>query len=237
MPFDILGKALVDYFEGHYDQDIITHSSLEEEDVLPLPYLFRNFKDMPLIEQRALEICYGNILDIGCGSGSHSLWLQEIGLNVTALDSSKGAIEVCQKRGLETTVLSEILEFKQNGYDTLLLLMNGIGIVGQLQKLKDFLNHLKSLMKPNGQILLDSSDIIYMFEIDENDGGHWVPRNVDYYGEVEFQMEYKGEKGPIFDWLYLDYSTLNEYAARCGFKTELLVQGEHYDYLAKLTLT
>lgn len=235
MPFDIFGEAMLDYLSENYDSNIITYSSLDEKDVLPVPYLFRDFKQMPKIEQKALEYCKGKVLDIGCGAGSHSLWLQENGHDTTALDSSAGAIEVCKKRGVHTTVHGNILDFSLQKFDTLLLLMNGIGIVGKLNMLEEYLGHFKSLIHNNGQVLVDSSDIIYMFDSDE-DGGHWVPGDIDYYGEVSFQMEYKGQKGPIFDWLYVDFDTLKTYAEQCGFKTELIVMGDHYDYLAKLTL-
>lgn len=232
---DILGKALLDFHQGNYTEDIKTVSSLNEVDDLPLPYLFREFSNMPKIEQRALELCRGKILDIGCGAGSHSLYLQQKGFEIVALDQSVGAIEICQKRGLKNTVNSEILSYCEHGYDTLLLLMNGIGLATSLKKLPSFLNHLKGFLTPNGQILLDSSDIIYMFEDDE-DGGFWVPGDRAYYGEVQFQMSYKNEKGPVFDWLYIDFNTLSRYAEKQDLNCEMIVEGEHYDYLARLTL-
>lgn len=236
---DLFGRALLDYLSNNQTKNIITYSSLDEIDTLPLSYLFRTYDEMPRLEKKALKQCSGKVLDVGCGAGSHSLWLQKKGFDVTALDVSEGAIAVCKKRGVKKTLQQNVLDTTDNDFDTLLLLMNGLGIVGKLNKLNHFLNHLKTLIRPSGQIILDSSDIIYMFE-QNTDGGpdsYWeVPENVDYYGEVTFQMEHKGEKGPVFDWLYLDYETLKKYASNCGFETELLFQGEHYDYLAKLTL-
>ncbi|MEM8926806.1 MAG: class I SAM-dependent methyltransferase [Bacteroidota bacterium] len=170
---DILGKALLDFQTGDYTEDIKTFSSLNEEDILEVPYLFRNFNEMPLIEQKALAFCQGNVLDVGCGAGSHSLYLQENGFEVVGLDQSKGAIKVCKARGVKKTVCAEFLNFSETGFDTLLLLMNGIGISGKLERLAEFLNHTKKLLNPGGQLILDSSDIIYMFEKDE-DGGYWV---------------------------------------------------------------
>ncbi len=170
---DIFGKALMDYHLDNYSEDIKTFSSLDEEDVIPLPYLFRNFEQMPKLEQKALQMAKGKVLDIGCGAGNHTLYLQEKGLDVTAVDTSSGAIEVCQKRGVSNTACANILDYKEETFDTLLLLMNGIGLAGTLEKLDDFLQHLTSLLKPNGQILLDSSDIIYMFDEDE-DGGRMI---------------------------------------------------------------
>ncbi|MEM8508286.1 MAG: class I SAM-dependent methyltransferase [Bacteroidota bacterium] len=232
---DILGKALLDYQNGKYTRDITTFSTIEEKGTLPLPYLFRSFDKMPKLERQALKLCSGKVLDIGCGAGSHALYLQEKGLSVTGLDHSAGAIQVCQQRGLTHTIQTDFLSYSGEAFDTLLLLMNGIGLAGTLQALPEFLAHCKTLLRPNGQVLLDSSNLIYMFEQDE-DGGYWIPGDIAYYGEVRFQMEYMGKKGLVFDWLYLDYVTLANYAEAKKFECELISEGEHYDYLARLRL-
>ncbi|WP_291963522.1 class I SAM-dependent methyltransferase [Maribacter sp.] len=234
MDKDILGTALLDYQNGNYTEDITTHSSLQEEDVLPLPYMFRTFEEMPELEQKALQLCKGEVLDIGCGAGSHSLYLQEKGFSVIGLDASKGATEVSAIRGLKNIAHTELLNYEGEKFDTILILMNGVGLAGTLAGLDQFFTKLKSLLKDNGQILLDSSDIIYMFENDE-DGGYWIPDNVNYYGEVNFSMEYKNEKSELFPWLYVDYNTLQRAANYNNLTCELVMEGEHYDYLARLT--
>ncbi len=225
----------MDYQTNQYTEDILTYSSLDEKDNIPLPYLFRSFDAMPPLEQKAISLCKGHILDIGCGAGSHSLYLQEKRFKVTALDRSQGAVDTCKLRGVKNVVHSDLYTYNGMNFDTILLLMNGIGIVGQFQELDRFITHLKSLLKPDGQILLDSSDIIYMFE-EDNDGGYWIPDNDRYYGEVEFTMEYKGEKSDVFSWLYLDYNTLQRAAISNNLSCELIGEGGHYDYLARLSL-
>ncbi|MEZ4811457.1 MAG: class I SAM-dependent methyltransferase [Allomuricauda sp.] len=232
---DVFGKALMDYHFGKYTEDIKTFSSLDEEDCIPLPYLFRNFDEMPLLEQKALVLARGKVLDIGCGAGSHTLYLQEKGFEVTGLDFSEGAIRVSRDRGVIATVNMSIMEYHGSKYDTLLLLMNGIGLAGNLSNMDTFLQHLASLLRPNGQVLLDSSDIIYMFEQDE-DGGYWIPNTGQYYGEVTFVMEYKGQKGNPFPWVYVDYNTLQNACSANNLNCELVLSGEHYDYLARLTI-
>ncbi|WP_273566028.1 methyltransferase domain-containing protein [Maribacter halichondriae] len=231
---DIIGKALWDYKNGAYSEDITTYSSFGEQDIVPLPYLFRDFQDMPTLEKKALELCQGSILDIGAGSGSHSLYLEKKGFDVTALDSSKGAIDTCKARGITNTAHSGLYEYNDAKHDTLLLLMNGLGLAGKLSELDPFLTHLKSILSPEGQILVDSSDIIYMFDEDE-EGGRWLPDNSDYYGEVEFTMEYKNQKSERFWWLYCDFNTLRRAAEANNLHCELVMTGEHYDYLARLT--
>lgn len=232
---DLFGKAILDYQTGNYTEDIITETSISEEDVLPLPYLFRNYNEMPEIERRALQLTYGRVLDVGCGAGSHSLYLQnEKNLKVTSVDISKGAIEACKLRDIQDARVMDVMKLKGEEFDTILLLMNGAGMCGQLKNISKFLKHLKSLLSANGQILLDSSDIIYMYDEDE-DGGKWIPSDTDYYGELEFYVSYKGEKEKPFNWLYIDYNTLQNAVHANGLECELILQGEHYDYLARIT--
>lgn len=235
MSVDVFGSAMLDYLLGNNPQDISTYSSLDEKDIIPVSYLFREFKDMPSLEQEALKRCYGDVLDIGCGAGSHSLYLKKKGLHVTSLDSSEGAISVCKQRGVPNVVCTELLDFGGQQFDTLLLLMNGIGLVGKVQNLNTYLQHLKGLLKPTGQILFDSSDILYMYE-EEEDGGFLVPTEKGYYGEVSFVLSYKDLTSTPFSWLYLDYNTISRAAQYHGFKCELVRKGPHYDYLAKLSL-
>jgi len=233
---DLFGQALLDYQNGNYTEDIITETSISEEDILPLPYLFRDYLEMPGIEQKALELAHGNVLDVGCGAGSHSLYLQNIKqLPVTAIDVSKGAIDVCKMRGIKLAVHKDIMNLKNGSFDTILLLMNGTGIFGQLRNITKTFQHLISLLNKGGQILIDSSDIIYMFDEDE-DGGKWIPSETDYYGELKFTMCYKGKKTLSFDWLYLDFNTLKNAAFANGFNCELIAEGDHYDFLAKLSI-
>lgn len=228
---DLFGKALLDYQNGNYTEDIITSTSISDQDALPLPYLFRDFKEMPEIEQKALQLAKGNVLDVGCGAGSHSLYLQNKGFDVTSIDISKGAIEVCKQRGIKKVHVKNILEETET-FDTILLLMNGTGVFQILKNTVDYLKHLKSLLKPNGQILIDSSDIKYMY-LDE-DGGYWQNIESNYYGELEYSLSYKDEEEIPLKWLYLDIKTFRAACFAADLEFDLVIEGAHYDYLARL---
>jgi len=233
---DLFGKAILDYQTGNNPENLITETSITEEDEMDVAYLFRNYKAMPEIEQKALRLTYGKVLDVGCGAGSHALYLQnEKGLDVTAIDISAHAVEACGLRGIKDAREADIRFFTGQKFDTILLLMNGTGIFGQLKNISTYLQKLKSLLNEGGQVLIDSSDIIYMFDEDD-DGGKWIPADAEYYGEVTFTVTYKGETEEAFDWLYVDYNTLQNAAHANGLQCEFVIEGDHYDYLARLTL-
>nr|WP_199001247.1 class I SAM-dependent methyltransferase [Flavobacterium sp. ASV13] len=233
---DLFGKAMFDFQTNNSPEDIITETSISEEDEMSIDYLFRSYDEMPKIEQKALQLTIGKTLDVGCGAGSHSLSLQnDRNLDVISIDISPKAIETCNLRGVKNAKVENILDFEGEKFDTILLLMNGTGIFGKLENCNIYLSKLKSLLNSEGQILLDSSDIIYMFDEDE-DGGKWIPSSNDYYGELVFNISYKGEKEEPFNWLYLDYNTLQNAAIANGLKCELILEGDHYDYLAKLSI-
>lgn len=234
---DLFGKAILDFQTNNAPANLITETTISEEDEMSVAYLFRNFDEMPKMEQQALRLAKGKVLDVGCGAGSHSLYLQnQEKLDVTAIDVSKNAIEACRLRGIIKAEVQDVMSLKNQKFDTILLMMNGAGMCGKLKKMPAFLAQLKSLLNDNGQILLDSSDIIYMFDEDE-DGGKWIPSNNDYYGEVIFNISYKGENEQPFDWMYIDYNTLQNAANANGLQCEMLLEGEHYDYLARLSFT
>jgi len=187
---------------------------------------------MPKLEQKALRLAKGKILDVGCGSGSHSLHLQEKKLEIKAIDISEGAIEVARLRGVKQVEVLDVLNETET-FDTILLLMNGTGIFQELSQVSKYLKHLKSLLNPNGQILIDSSDIKYMYE--DEDGGVWFDANNAYYGELDYYIKYKDEQERPMKWLYLDFNTLLTACASVGLKCEMILEGEHFDYLARLS--
>lgn len=226
---DILGKALSDYYYQNKATPLLLHTSYGTTEDMPVDWFFRDEEDFPLLEQKALDLCKGNILDIGAGVGSHALYLQQQGLAVTALDISPRAAWIMSKRGVTDVRCMPYQDFKEAKFNTILLLMNGIGIVGRLHALPQFLNHIRQLLMPHGQLLFDSSNITYLYENSS------LPQNT-YFGEISYQFEYQSTKSKWFDWLYIDSSTMLKEALRAGWHGELLYKDENDQYLMRLTL-
>ncbi len=228
-----MGNAIWDYYHNEDPKDLQTETSISELDELPVDYLFRTYEDMNDLEQKALDLAKGKVLDIGAGAGSHALYLQnERNLDVTALDISPKSVEVCKLRGVKKAVAENMLHYSGETFDTVLLLMNGTGIFQSLLVIDIYLKKLYSLLNQDGQILIDSTDILYMFDRDE-DGGVYIPAE-GYYGELDYIVHYKGESEDPIKWLYLDFNTLKNAAENNGFKVEKILQQED-SYLARLS--
>ena len=250
-----MGRAIAEYWKNKTAERLRVFSPMFEEDEIPLSTLFRSYEDMPEIERKALDMAKGRILDVGAASGCHSLVLQERGLDVTAIDISPLSVETMKERGvkkvleqdfftlegqtMEQREPSSLLEWpsrdrvRRSQYDTILMLMNGIGIVGTLERMPEFFKQLDTILASGGQVLCDSSDISYVFETE--DGIIELPDDMGYYGEHSFRMQYKDTIGEPFDWLYIDADTLKEKAGRYGYAVEVVAVGEHYDFLARIT--
>lgn len=232
---DPMGTAIRDYHLRGKAARLRVMSSMFDEDEMPVDHLFRTFDYMPHLEQKALNMAYGKVLDIGAGAGCHALALQERGMDVKAIDISPLSCEVMKERGIkDVECVNLFCKQLQGKYDTLLLLMNGTGIAGKLSQLPALLNRLKELLSEEGQILIDSSDLKYIYE--NEDGSMDIDLNAPYYGEVDYQMQYRDIKGESFGWLYTDPMLLASVSKQCGLQCQIIEQGEHYDYLAKLTL-
>lgn len=230
-----MGAAIHDFFHKGKADKLVVRSSMFEDDEIPVADLFRDYEHMPELERIALQEASGLILDVGAGSGCHSAALRQIGKGSVAIDISPLSVQVMKDRGIDARQVNLYDESFDERFDTILMLMNGTGIIGNLDNMPVFFSRMKQLLNPGGSILIDSSDLRYLFE--EEDGSLMIDLADDYYGLLDYQMQYKDVVGEPFDWLYVDFDTLAFYAEENGFDAELVAEGEHYDYLARLSLS
>ncbi len=224
---DILGQAITDYYNYERSHTLWVHDTHGPKVEMPVATYFRQENRMPELEQKALDACRGRVLDIGAGAGSHALALQDRNIDVTALDISPMAVDIMRQRGVENALNKDIFLYTEEQYDTLLLLMNGIGLAGNIAGLRRFLKHARTLLLPGGQLLFDSSDVAYLYE----DG---PPVSDHYYGEIKCRYEYKKQKTEWFTWLYIDPGTLSLIATDEGWQVEILFEDDQDQYLARL---
>jgi SAM-dependent methyltransferase len=230
---DPIGNAVWDYLNGKTGESILVRTDIAEDEHLSPAYFFREFDQMPIQEQEALKRVKGKVLDVGAGAGAHSLWLQNQGFEVDALDISPLLCDTMRKRGVRNVLLKDIYTLQDQKYDTILLLMNGAGVAQTLPGLERLLLHLKTLLNPGGKILADSSDLLYLFT-DEN-GDTWIDIASDtYYGEMQYQLSYKNIKGKTFPWLFVDPESFITVANQCGFTLVDKISGSHFDYMVEI---
>lgn len=227
---DILGTAIADFYFNNKPAKLWVYDMIGPKVEMKITTYFREWAQMPELEKIALQECRGEVLDIGAGAGSHALALQAKGAGVTALDISPKAVEVMKARGVANAVAADIFSYSGAQYDTLLLLMNGIGLTGNIDGLRRFLQHAKTLLAAGGQLLFDSSDVAYLYE---DDG---VLPSSHYYGEITCCYSYRRQKSAWFSWLYIDIKTLGEIAAEEGWRVDFLFEDETEQYLVRLTL-
>lgn len=219
------GQAILNYYKGDRDTELILHNSYGEPEEMPIEVFFSDPDDFTEIERTAMTHCRGTVLDIGAAAGSHALFLQAFDAPVTALDYSPGCAEVMRSSGVKV-VAQENFQNHSGQYDTILLMMNGLGIAGTLDGIPILLNKCQQLLNEGGQIVLDSSDISYLYE----DG---LQKPKGYFGEVQYQYEYQGEKGDWFNWVYADQQTLIPMVESHGLQVEIVLTDEESgQYLA-----
>jgi SAM-dependent methyltransferase len=228
---DLIGAALADYYYRRSRSQLWVEYADGGRELMPVAWYFRDEEEMPGLELVALQECRGRVLDVGAGAGSHALILQGYGLHVTAIDISPLAVEVMTDRGVARAFHQTALGYSEGAFDTILMLMNGIGLAGDLNGLRSLLGHLRGLLLPGGQLLFDTSDVAYLYK-------DKVKTDPDrYYGEIKCRYGYKRRKTDWFTWLYVDLSTLRIIANEEGWEMDLLLDDGEDQYLVRLTRT
>ncbi|HEX9745825.1 MAG TPA: methyltransferase domain-containing protein [bacterium] len=236
-PWEPLSDALMDYHRGDRNAYITVRSDIEDPVRNPINYFFREPDDFPPLEKTAITACRGKILEIGAGAGSHSLALQEMGFDVTAMEISLKACDVMKDRGIRSILNADIFEHQtQKKYDTILMMMNGIGIVGKLNRLPEFLDKIKLALASGGQVIFDSLDLRESISETVIQARYAVPGR-EYFGEVKYRIEYKGWIGPEYWWLYIDPDKTEEIAGSCGWTIDSIYPYGEGTYLAILSIS
>ncbi len=137
-------------------------------------------------------------------------------------------------RGVRDARCTSWQQFEEEQFDTMLLLMHGIGVVGDLTGLREFLEHAKKLLAVGSQLLFDSADLAETFAAEGMDLSEIESPDDGYHGEVWFDLEFDGLRGEEYPWLFVDPQTLSTVAAEANFSSEVIAHGSRGSYLARL---
>ncbi|NVK04179.1 MAG: class I SAM-dependent methyltransferase [Flavobacteriia bacterium] len=228
---DLFGRAMHDYWTGLGLQKLRVRTQAVKWEDLPVHHFFRTWEDFPEVEREAIVHCKGDVLDMGAGAGAHALELQARGHKVVAVDNSEGAVDVMKSRGVINAQLANWEDYPASQFDTVLLLMNGIGLAGTIEGLKAFTDQWEKWLKPGGQVIFESTDIAYVYSFPSvGDPRELVP----YYGEQTYVMKY-GTTEVSFPWLFADKITLQEELTKLGWSVEVLVEDGGGSFLVRST--
>jgi cyclopropane fatty-acyl-phospholipid synthase-like methyltransferase len=224
---DVMGSAMENYFEKNDNTPIRVFINKSEEPEMYPSVFFRPYKNMLKYEKIALKNSTGKVLDLGCGAGCHSLYLQNKGFNVIAVEVSKKSANVALSQGVNKVINEDWRNLTLKNFDTVLVLMNGMGLAESPTELKLMFRKLKSLLSKTGSILIDSTDVTYA-------KADWPMLDSEYFGKVQFELKYKG-KTQCFPWLFVDFETAVQTAKSVKLNVEVLERARNGHFLLRLS--
>jgi SAM-dependent methyltransferase len=234
-PWKPHAAAMQAYHRGKHDAVLVVYDDFERDEV-PVSYFFRGPDQFPPLERLALELCRGRVLDVGAGSGCHSLALQDRGLEVTAIEIMPSMVRILRERGVRDARAATWMDLEAEPFDTVFMMMNGLGLTETLAGLRRFLSEARRLVRRGGQVLADSTDVRARLDVEAGRTGALERADGRYVGELHFQIEYEGQKGGPFPQLYVDANTLIRYAREEEWGCEIVRDPDEYGhYLARLT--
>lgn len=228
--WQVYENALVNYWKNGDDTPLMIHTNIAETESLHPSYFFRSESELPDHESELLQLAQGTILDVGAGVGSHSLIMQNRGYHIFANEFMQGCCTVMRER-LVQNILHGNFNSLEGRFDTILFIMNGLGMAQTPGGLKNILMKAKSMLNEGGIVLLDAADINHLYQ---SQGFLNIQYDENYYGIVTYQFEYCGKFGSSFQWLFVDKILLEETARQTGFQMTILKDDKQFGYSAML---
>jgi len=231
---DVFGQMLIDASAGIDVREIVEREDHFLVSGLPVSRYLTSYKEWPLVQQKAITLAKGRVLDIGCGAGRHSLYLQENGFDVTGLDISPKAIQLCRERGLKKTVLMSIdrISISLGKFDTILLLENNFGLLENSAKAKRLLGKFYLATSETGRIIAQSSDPYTSQDPDTLDYQKTNRANNRMSGQLKMRLRYRRLISSWFDYLLVSKGEMREILKGTGWKVRRFLEFDHWSYVA-----
>ena len=230
---DPFGQGLLAQFKGRGVLEIVERDD-GYIDAMNCGTYFSEYEDWPSVEKKAMDLVKGKVLDVGCGAGRHSLYLQNRGFDVTGIDISPLAIEVCKLRGLKKTkvVPIEDLDFAPGSFDTVIMMGNNFGLFGNFKKAQRLLRKLHRMTSDDALIIADTRD---PYKTDN-------PAHIEYHkankekgrmgGQVRIRVRFKKYVGKWFDYLMVSKEEMRGILKNTEWKIGEFIDSEGAEYIA-----
>jgi cyclopropane fatty-acyl-phospholipid synthase-like methyltransferase len=183
-----------------------------------------------------MKYVVGRVLDIGCGAGRHSLYLQQQGFDVLGVDMSPLAIEVCQRRGLKQAQVRSITQVspKLGLFDTILMLGNNFGLMGSFRRARGLLKRFHTMTSQQARLIVESNDIYQTTDPDHLAYQEFNRQRSRLPGQIRMRVRYKKYVMPWFDYLMVSQEEMKAILAGTGWEVKQFIDSEKAAYMAIL---
>jgi SAM-dependent methyltransferase len=226
---------LAEYFSGTPSCEIIERDDGFIDTGSEPGLYFLDYDQWSPLEKQAIELARGRVLDIGCGAGRHSLYLQQKGFDVTGIDNSPGAIEVCRLRGLKKAIVRPAIEvgkFEPASFDTITMLGNNFGLMGGFEQGREILKDLYRITTADARIIAQS--------INPYKTGN--PQHLEYHdlnkkrgrmpGQLKMRVRFGKTIGAWFDYLFVSPEEMEDIIQGSNWRIEKFLEPEEARYIA-----
>ncbi|MFX0069318.1 MAG: class I SAM-dependent methyltransferase [Candidatus Hodarchaeota archaeon] len=197
---------------------------------------FSEYEDWTHHAKKAMEFVKGRVLDIACGVGRHSLYLQKKGFDVLGIDRSPLAIKISRLRGLKKAKVMPIedVDFEPDSFDTILMMGNGFNLLGNFKKAQRLLKRFHRITSEDAQIIAETRDpykeenpaYVEYFELNQKRGR--------MYGQLRTRIRFEKHAGKWFDWVMVSKEEMEEILAGTGWKVREYIDSGNQQYIAIL---
>jgi len=230
---DAHGHAMYDYLKGKRFSEIVERDDGYFEVSNGPGVYFSSYKTWPVHQKKALRYVKARVLDIGCGAGRHSLYLQKKGFEVLGTDLSPLAIKVCKSRGLKKAKVLPItrLSYKIGRFDTIIMLGNNFGLFGSFKQAKRLLRRFKRITNEKALIIAEVLDPYQTKDPNHLEYQKLNRKRGRMSGQVRIRVRHRKYVTPWFDYLFVSKKELQEILNGTGWAIKHFVDSKGPVYI------